>query len=64
MWLSRAAMVVPGFEIEGFLWAFLGPLIISIVNWIVNRFINRPDPGRPQKPDVVDLERGDDGKWR
>jgi len=62
--LLLVAYFVPGFEIEGFLWAFLGSLIISIVNWIVNRFINRPDPGRPQKPDVVDLERGDDGKWR
>ncbi|MEE9910286.1 MAG: phage holin family protein [Deltaproteobacteria bacterium] len=62
--LLLVAYFVPGFEVDGFLWAFLGALIVSIVSWIANRFINRPGRGNRQKPDYIDLERGDDGKWR
>lgn len=62
--LLLVAYFVPGFEIDGFWWAFLGALIISIVSWIANRFINKPTVNNRQKPDVIDLERGDDGKWR
>ncbi len=62
--LLLVAYFVHGFEIDGFFWAFLGSLIISIVSWIANRFINRPDTNNRPKPDVIDLERGDDGKWR
>jgi len=66
--LLLVAYFVEGFEIDGFWWAFLGALIISIVSGIANRFINRSD-SRPngnnrKKPDFIDLERGDDGKWR
>ena len=65
MMLLLVAYFVPGFQVDGFFWAFLGALIISIVSWIANRFINVPhDDQRPKKPDVIDLERGDDGKWR
>lgn len=62
--LLLVAYFVPGFEIDGFFWALLGSLIISIVSWIANRFINRPDVGNRPKPEIIDLERGDDGKWR
>ncbi len=64
--LLLVAYFVPGFEIDGFLWAFLGALIISIVSWIANRFIKTSDhkPGNREKPEYIDLERGDDGKWR
>jgi len=66
--LLLVAYFVDGFEIDGFWWAFLGALIISIVSGIANRFINRTDnkPNRTnrQKPDFIDLEQGDDGKWR
>jgi len=62
--LLLVAHFVPGFEVDGFFWAFLGALIVSIVSWIANRFINRPGASTPRKPDVIDLERGDDGKWR
>ena len=63
--LLLVAYFVPGFVIDGFLWAFLGSLIISIVSWIANRFIRTPPSGNHrQKPDYIDLERGDDGKWR
>lgn len=64
--LLLVAHFVPGFVVDGFFWAFLGGLIISIVSWIANRFINIPDNHqRPKKKsDVIDLEQGDDGKWR
>ncbi len=60
---------VAGLEIDGFFWAFLGALIISVVSWIANRFINQSNSGgdhhRPgRRNDAIDLEQGDDGKWR
>jgi putative membrane protein len=62
--LLLVSYFVPEFKVDGFFSAFLGALIISIVSWIANRFINRPDGSNRQKPDYIDLERGDDGKWR
>jgi putative membrane protein len=63
--LLLVAYFVPGFEVNGFFSAFLGALIISIVSWIANRFIKIPNgKHNRQKPDYIDLERGDDGKWR
>lgn len=64
--LLLVAYFVPGFDVDGFFWAFLGALTISIVSWLANRFINISDSGEPpkKKSDVIDLERGDDGKWR
>ncbi len=64
--LAAVAYFVPGFEVDGFFAALMGSLIISIVSWIANRFIQTRDTqdNRRQKPDVIDLERGDDGKWR
>lgn len=64
--LLLVAYFVPGFVVDSFFWAFLSALIISIVSWIANRFINTSGNGqqRKTKKDVIDLERGDDGKWR
>lgn len=66
--LLLVAYFVSGFEIDGFGWAFLGALIISIASWIANRFISKsdhqPGPGDRRRPDYIDLEQGDDGKWR
>ncbi len=62
--LLLVAYFVPGLEVHGFFSAFLGALIISIVSWISNRFINRPKVSNHRKPDYIDLEQGDDGKWR
>jgi putative membrane protein len=63
--LLLVAYFVPGFEVNGFFSAFLGALIISIVSWIANRFIQKPKgKHNRQKSDYIDLERGDDGKWR
>lgn len=36
-WLVSA--LVPGFEVSGFLTAFLGALLISVVSWLIDRFI-------------------------
>lgn len=62
--LLLVAHIVPEFKINGFFSAFLGALIISIVSWIANRFINKPKVNNRQKRDYIDLEQGDDGKWR
>lgn len=62
--LLLVAYFVPGLEIDGFFWAFLGALMISIASWLANRFIYQQNVVHRGKPDVIDLERGDDGKWR
>ncbi|HOG11349.1 MAG: phage holin family protein [Smithellaceae bacterium] len=62
--LILVAYFVPGLEIDGFFWAFLGALIVSIASWLANRFIYQQQAAPRGKPDVIDLERGDDGKWR
>ena len=62
--LQLVAYMIPGFEVEGFLAAFLGALIISVVSWLANYFIVNHNIDRPQRPDYIDLEKGDDGKWR
>ncbi len=62
--LEFVAYIIPGFEVDGFLAAFLGALIISIVSWLANLFIVNNNTGRPKRQDVIDLEKGDDGKWR
>jgi putative membrane protein len=62
--LELVAYIIPGFEVEGFLAAFLSALIISIVSWLANFFIVNNNAGRPKRQDVIDMEKGDDGKWR
>lgn len=66
--LLLVAYFVPEFKVDGFFTAFLGALIISIVSWMANRsiFINTSKSGGTprRKPDYIDMEQGDDGKWR
>ena len=62
--LKLVAYLIRGFEVKGFIAAFLGALIISIVSWLANQFIVRRKIDRPQRADLIDLEKGDDGKWR
>ena len=33
------AWLVPGFSIDGFRWALIGALVVSIVSWILNALI-------------------------
>jgi putative membrane protein len=61
--LELVAYFVKGFEVKTFLAAFLGSLIISVISWLAHYFINiRAE--KPEKQDIIDLEKGDDGKWR
>ena len=34
--LGLTAALVPGFSIDGFWWALLGALLVSVVSWILN----------------------------
>ncbi len=36
-------LVVPGFSVKTFLAAFWGALIVSIINWLGNRFLKKED---------------------
>ena len=62
--LELVAYFVSGFEIVNFFSAFLGSMIISIVSWLANSFIATHKIEKPDDPDFIDLEKGDDGKWR
>lgn len=61
--LELVAYFVNGFKVQSFLAAFLGSLIISIVTWLANYFISAK-PATSERQDIIDLEKGDDGKWR
>jgi putative membrane protein len=50
--------VVGGFEVHGFWSALLGSLVISVISWLLNSFIN--EQGRVG---YVDLKKRKDGKW-
>jgi len=50
--------VVGGFEVQGFWSALLGSLIISLVSWLLNSFIN--EQGRVG---TIDMKKRQDGKW-
>ncbi|HDQ04096.1 MAG TPA: phage holin family protein [Deltaproteobacteria bacterium] len=62
--LQLVAYMIRGFEIEGFIAAFLGALVISTVSWLANSFIVKKNAGIKPEPDYIELEKGDDGKWR
>ncbi len=62
--LQLVAYMIRGFEVKGFLAAFLGALVVSIVSWLANHFIVHHKIDKPQGPDYIDMEKGDDGKWR
>jgi putative membrane protein len=59
--LKMVSFVIPGFEVHGFWTAVGGSLIISVVSWLLNRFLR--DVGSRKKPDYIDMNRGEDGKW-
>lgn len=56
--LKMASGVISGFVVHGFWSAVFGGLIISVVSWLLNSFIN--DQGRVG---YTDLRRRDDGRW-
>lgn len=60
--VMMASGVIGGFEVQGFWPALLGSLIISLISWALNSFIN--GQGRVGYSGYIDLKRGGDGKWR
>jgi putative membrane protein len=64
--LKMASEIIPGFEVHGFWTAIFGSLIISVISWVLNAFVN--DRGkvertvRRRKEDVIDMERRGD-RW-
>ena len=50
--------VVGGFEVHRFWSALLGSLVISVVSWFLNSFIN--EQGRVG---TIDMKKRQDGKW-
>lgn len=47
-----AALLVPGFEVRGFLWAMLGAALVGLVSTFIGRFGSPPGRGRI---DVIDV---------
>jgi putative membrane protein len=62
--LELVSYFVNGFRIDGFLSAFLGALIISVFTWFANYFINSRAEIPRRQNDIIDMDKGDDGKWR
>ncbi len=56
--LQMASGVISGFEITGFWPAFFGSLVISLVSWGLNAFVN--DRGRIE---VIELRPKGDHRW-
>ena len=56
--LKMASGVIEGFQVHGFWSAIFGALVISVVNWLLNSFIN--EQGRVE---YTDLRKRDDGRW-
>ncbi|MCE5244633.1 MAG: phage holin family protein [Syntrophobacteraceae bacterium] len=56
--LMMASGVIPGFHVYGFWSAVFGSLVISIVNWLLNSYIN--DKGRIE---YIDLRKRDGNRW-
>jgi putative membrane protein len=44
--LYLAAWLVPGFALDGFGWAFLAALLLSVFSFVLNRLVLGPDRGR------------------
>ena len=75
--LKMASGVIPGFNVYGFGAAIIGSLLISIISWLMNSFVNdrgtvtyirsdhrsaHPRP-RQSRNDTIDLEHKGDDKW-
>jgi putative membrane protein len=56
--LKIVASILKGFEVQGFWPAVWGALLITIISWIVNLFIN--SQGRIE---YIEMKKGRDGRW-
>jgi putative membrane protein len=75
--LKMASAIISGFDVTGFWTAILGSLLISIISWLLNSFINergtvssfdtefkaRHRPQQPADSDTIDLEHKGDDHW-
>lgn len=66
--LKMVSYFVTGFEVNGFWAALLGALVISLVNWLTNRFIvtaktGPGSSGRTGPTDYIDMEQKGNGRW-
>lgn len=59
--LMMASGVIRGFDVSGFGSAVLGALVISIVSWLLNSFID--GQGKISRVDYIDMKRREDGRW-
>ena len=62
--LELVTYFVSGFVVKDFFSAFLGSLIISFVSWLANSLIATHKIEKHKSSENIDLEKGDDGKWR
>jgi putative membrane protein len=56
--LKLASGVIPGFNVHGFWTAVFGALIISVISWLLNSFLN--EHGRF---DTIDLKHRGGNRW-
>jgi putative membrane protein len=73
--LKMASGVIPGFGVYGFWTAIFGSLLISVISWLLNAFINEkgmlspinvkqgPDARPKAQDDTIDLEHKGDNRW-
>lgn len=75
--LKMASGIITGFEVVGFWTAIFGSLLISVVSWLLNSFVNdrgivtsfdseyraRHKPKPRAGNDTVDLEHKGDDRW-
>ena len=57
--LKMVSGVIPGFDVFGFWPAIFGSLLISLVSWLLNSFIN--EQGRVN---YIDLKHKDGNRWK
>ena len=46
---TLAAMVVPGFAVEGCGWAIVGALMVSVISWFIGLFVGGEDGKKRRK---------------
>ena len=73
--LKLASGVISGFDVYGFWSAIFGSLLISVISWLLNSFINehgtvtyinlnhRRSNTQKNNGDTIDLEHKGDNKW-